>query len=128
MRRGQLHLAEDAFALQLLFQSAQGLVNVLVADDDLHTTGFRVLKRWTNVARFMACPPVSQSAITPSEFASPGAKRTGEIWEDGGKTDWLLCDDEMAFLPFVNPCLNGPCSRLGSDYPRLKAMRLLHAA
>jgi hypothetical protein len=32
----QLHFAIDAFALQLLFQGAERLVNVVVADDDLH--------------------------------------------------------------------------------------------
>ena len=34
----QLHLAVDAFALQLLFQNAKSLVDVVVADDDLHET------------------------------------------------------------------------------------------
>lgn len=33
----KLHLAVNAFALQLLFQCAEGLVDVIVANDDLHT-------------------------------------------------------------------------------------------
>src|SRR6188768_4571995 len=32
----QLHLAVHAFALQLLLERAQGLLDVVVADDDLH--------------------------------------------------------------------------------------------
>src|SRR5690606_11370962 len=32
----QLHLAIHAFALQLLLQRAQGLLDIVVADDDLH--------------------------------------------------------------------------------------------
>jgi hypothetical protein len=31
-----LHFAEDAFALHLLFQSAESLINVIVADKYLH--------------------------------------------------------------------------------------------
>ncbi len=34
----QLHLAEDPFALQLLLEGAQGLINVVVADEYLHDT------------------------------------------------------------------------------------------
>ena len=33
----KLHFAIDALALQLLFQGTKGLVDVIVADDDLHT-------------------------------------------------------------------------------------------
>jgi hypothetical protein len=32
----QLHLAIDAFALQLLLESTECLVDIVVADDDLH--------------------------------------------------------------------------------------------
>ena len=32
----QLHLAVDAFALQLLFEGAQRLLDIIVANDDLH--------------------------------------------------------------------------------------------
>jgi hypothetical protein len=32
----QLHLAEDAFALQLLLEDPKGLVDIVVADEDLH--------------------------------------------------------------------------------------------
>ena len=32
----QLRFTEDAFALQLLFQSAEGLINIVVTYDDLH--------------------------------------------------------------------------------------------
>jgi hypothetical protein len=32
----ELHLAVHTFALQLLFQNAKSLVDVVVADDDLH--------------------------------------------------------------------------------------------
>jgi hypothetical protein len=32
----ELHFPEDALALHLLFQRAQGLVDIIVADVDLH--------------------------------------------------------------------------------------------
>ena len=32
----ELHFAEDAFALQLLFQGAERLIDIVVANTDLH--------------------------------------------------------------------------------------------
>src|SRR5262245_52222511 len=32
----ELHLAEDAFALHLFLQSPQGLIDIVIANDDLH--------------------------------------------------------------------------------------------
>src|SRR6476469_4176936 len=32
----ELHLAEDAFALHFLFQSPEGLIDIVIANDDLH--------------------------------------------------------------------------------------------
>jgi hypothetical protein len=32
----QLHLAEDAFALHLLLEGLEGLIDVVVADENLH--------------------------------------------------------------------------------------------
>jgi hypothetical protein len=32
----QLHLAEDALALHLLLQSLEGLIDVIIADENLH--------------------------------------------------------------------------------------------
>src|SRR5207237_4019584 len=40
----QLHLAVDAFALQLLLERAQRLLDVIVANDDLHKKPVTLLK------------------------------------------------------------------------------------
>jgi hypothetical protein len=37
----QLHFTEDAFTLQLLLQNLQGLINIVVANDDLQETYLR---------------------------------------------------------------------------------------
>jgi hypothetical protein len=34
----ELHLAEDAFALQLLLESAESLIDVVVANENLHVS------------------------------------------------------------------------------------------
>jgi len=36
-------LAEDAFALHLLFQDLKGLVNVVVSDENLHVVAFLLI-------------------------------------------------------------------------------------
>src|SRR4029078_3095105 len=40
----ELHLTEDAFALHLLFQRPEGLIDIVIANDDLHASSspFRV--------------------------------------------------------------------------------------
>ena len=32
----ELHLAEDAFALHLFLQGSKGLIDIVIANDDLH--------------------------------------------------------------------------------------------
>src|SRR5512147_1835328 len=34
----ELHLAEDAFALHFLLQRPEGLIDIVIADDDLHAS------------------------------------------------------------------------------------------
>jgi hypothetical protein len=41
----QFHLAEDAFALHLLLQGLEGLVDIVVANDDLQRRLLPVLRR-----------------------------------------------------------------------------------
>jgi len=38
----ELHLAEDTFALHLLFQCLEGLVDIVVTDENLHVVSFLI--------------------------------------------------------------------------------------
>ena len=63
----ELHLTEDAFALHLLLEGLEGLVNIVVADENLHASilsnGFArvapaaqpVRGEWLDGARKHAC-------------------------------------------------------------------------
>src|SRR5262249_39784939 len=54
----QLHLAEDAFTLHLLFQRLQRLVDIVVANDDLQRQlSWPVSRAGVDIRRVMACPP-----------------------------------------------------------------------
>ena len=55
----QLHLAVDALALQLLLERAQRLVDIIVANDDLHKKPSNSLQN----RPFVVGPPGSVSAL-----------------------------------------------------------------
>jgi hypothetical protein len=52
----KLHLAVDALALKPLFQHAQGLIDIVVADDDLHSDlAFTYLSDLSDTDAIMGC-------------------------------------------------------------------------
>src|SRR5580704_6074418 len=62
----ELHLAEDTLALHLLFQRLEGLVDVIVANENLHASSFSVrsvsaLDQWDGGASVNACVTLARS-------------------------------------------------------------------
>lgn len=53
----RFHLAEKAFALHLLFQCAQGLFDIVVADDDLNDGSVSFVSGAPHARRIVCCGP-----------------------------------------------------------------------
>src|SRR5262245_56591176 len=69
----ELHLAEDAFALHLFLQSPQGLIDIVIANDDLHE--LLSLSVWPNDCRDGSGRPIKPRP-RPVRVPHPGRALT----------------------------------------------------
>jgi hypothetical protein len=89
----ELHFAIDALALQLLFQGTERLVNVVIADDDLHDgEAFDYLGAWQTLALYGHLDH------------KPSCETRRQKW---WKPDWLVSGGAHCARPFVNAVEQG---------------------
>src|SRR3954463_14953328 len=69
----QLHLAVDALALQLLLQRAQRLLDIIVANDDLHTSPVTLLVIVPSRLKYLKTLTFSSAARYRPPEAQPAA-------------------------------------------------------
>ena len=69
----ELHLAEDALALHLLLQRLEGLVDIVVTDENLHAA-FLFVRVVDGSSRASLCLPISIYVVSRSKHS--GTSRT----------------------------------------------------
>lgn len=81
----EFHLAVDALTLELLLQGTEGLIDVVLADDDLHVSYDPVRRGAPGQPQLQADPAVGH--LRECHLAE---RRTGMIFEDVGKIEQIL--------------------------------------
>ena len=107
----ELHLAEDALALQLLLQRTEGLVDVVVADGNLHlgTGSFPAVDEQSNVfaKKTAAATASTESAVrTAKKQAVP---EPAALWwpaaDVGAFYTKTVCRATLLLQPAVTPAM-----------------------